>query len=235
MYNRRAPSPAPTGALPFDATRLLVASLCAFALGCANYMEAGAVDPATDTDDASNVVDARTGSGGGTGAPAPDAAVAGSPLTGDQLSNEAITELLRGSRYRGTGYRQVNKVAFPSTVSPDKTVILWISEDAYDTFKEVSPDQAGSKVSLPVGSVIVREVLKNAKLDAITVMLRLPTGSFPLGGDWWYASATPDGTIKTDAATGAPLVGLLENCGTCHLRRRDDDHLFGAPSSYLDP
>ena len=81
--------------------------------------------------------------------------------------------------------------------------------------------------------MIVREVLKDSVVNAITVMLRLPNGAFPLGGDWWYCSASPDGVIKQDAETGTPLIGLLENCGSCHLRRRDDDHLFGAPRSYV--
>jgi hypothetical protein len=32
------------------------------------------------------------------------------------------------------------------------------------------------------------------------------------------------------AKDGSPQAGLLENCGTCHLRRNEDAFLFGAPA-----
>jgi len=154
-------------------------------------------------------------------------------IRADSLSNENVIGLLEGWKYRGAGFRKVNEQPFPSTVSPDKTVTLWISEAGYDEFTRVSPDHSGSQAAVPVGTVIAREVLSGGALDTITIMARLPDGSFPLGGDWWYAAATPDGKIKLDPETGAPLAGMLANCGTCHLRRSADDHLFGAPDGYL--
>ncbi len=154
-------------------------------------------------------------------------------LTDDTLSNEAVLGLLPGKQYRGAGFRIVNTKPFPSTVSPEKTVVLWISEAGYDEFVKVSPDATASNVVLPVGTVIVREVLKAGVLDTITLMAKLPEGSFPLGGDWWYAAADPDGQIRLDSKTQTPLAGLLQNCGTCHLRRNSDDFLFGTPRAYL--
>ena len=76
------------------------------------------------------------------------------------------------------------------------------------------------------------EVLSSSVLETITVMVRLPNGAFPLGGDYWYGATDPEGNVKT-SDDGAPLVGLLQNCGTCHLRRSHDAFLFGTPRAYL--
>ena len=146
------------------------------------------------------------------------------------LSNELIVDMVRGFTYRGQGFLRVNDEPFPSTVSPNKDVTLWVSRAGYDAFSEISPEESGSRAELPVGTVIVREVLDNGKVDTITVMVKLPTDAFPLGGDFWYAATDPDGTIRSDKNSGSPLAGLLENCGTCHLRRNDDAFVFGAPA-----
>jgi hypothetical protein len=145
------------------------------------------------------------------------------------LSNELIVRMVRGASYRGRGFLRVNQEPFQSIVSPSKTVVLWVSEGGFDPFSEISPDESGSHAELPMGTVIVREVLSNNELDTITVMVKLPKGTFPLGGDFWYAATDPDGTIRADKNDGSPQAGLLENCGTCHLRRNNDAFLFGAP------
>lgn len=187
------------------------------------------------------LLDARVGSGedplGDAGEPLgaldADASRTATGLSHDSLSNEALLALLPQWKYRGVGFRRVNEQPFPSTVSPEKSVVLWVSETGYDELTRVSPEQAGSRARLPVGSTIAREVFSGGELESITLMARLPDGAFPLGGDWWYASASAEGQIKSDPTTGAPLVGLLESCGTCHLRRSTDDHLFGVPDTYL--
>lgn len=155
------------------------------------------------------------------------------PITNDSISNEAIVDLLQNRKYRGPGFRALNVVPFPSTVSPQKKIALYVSDAGYDALSQVASDEAGSGVNLPVGTVIVRDVLNAGVLDTITVMVKLAPGAFPLGGDWWYAAADPDGKIRMDAELQTPLAGLLQNCGTCHLRRSQDDFLFGAPSAYL--
>jgi hypothetical protein len=152
----------------------------------------------------------------------------------EELSNEVIVDLLREGTYRGPGYRLVNEEPFPSTVAPGKTIVLWVSEAGYPALSRVSADHAGSQVTLPVGTVIVREVLLDDALDTLTVMVKMPVGAFPLGGDWWYAAADPDGKIRKSATEGTPLAGLLEKCGTCHLRRDNDAFLFGAPDGYVE-
>ncbi len=152
----------------------------------------------------------------------------------EELSNEVIVDLLREGTYRGPGYNQVNVEPFESTVAPGKTVVLWVSEAGYPALARVSADHAGSDVTVPVGTVIVREVFLEDALDTLTVMVKMPLGAFPLGGDWWYAAADPDGKIRKHATEGTPLAGLLEKCGTCHLRRDRDGFLFGAPDGYVE-
>lgn len=155
-----------------------------------------------------------------------------SPLTHRTLSNESIMGLVRSFAYRGPDFVLLNPEPFPSTVAPGKFVSLYVSASARDTMSEVIPERAGSDAEIPAGTVIVREVLNAGELETITVMVKLPFGAFPLGGDFWYGATDAEGNIKTDG-DGMPIAGLLENCGTCHLRRAHDGFLFGTPRAYL--
>jgi hypothetical protein len=158
----------------------------------------------------------------------------GRAITGESLSNEAIYAIMRDQAYRGDGFRRINSEPFLSTGSPKKTVVLWVSEAGYAEFRRINADQAGSDAVLPVGTVIIREVYAGSQLDTVTAMVKFPEGTFPLGGDFWYGAADPDGTIRESASDGTPLAGMLENCGTCHLRRDRDAFIFGAPDGYAD-
>jgi hypothetical protein len=155
-----------------------------------------------------------------------------SPLTHRTLSNESIMNLVRSYAYRGPDFVLLNPEPFPSTVAPGKFVSLYVSASAQDTMSEVIPERAGSDAEIPAGTVIVREVLNAGELETITVMVKLPFGAFPLGGDFWYGATDAEGNIKSDSE-GMPIAGLLENCGTCHLRRAHDGFLFGTPRAYL--
>jgi hypothetical protein len=205
----------------------LAGALTLLGTGCAGA-SLSAIDDSGDSASAPSV-DSPSGYGDGDGTSVSSSSL----IRPEQLSNEVIVDLLREGTYRGPGYEQVNYEPFPSTVAPGKTVLLWVSEAGYDSFSRVSADHAGSNVQIPVGTVIVREVFKGETLDTLTVMVRMPKGAFPLGGDWWYASADPDGKIRTSPTDGTPLAGLLKNCGTCHLRRDRDAFTFGTPDGYL--
>jgi hypothetical protein len=183
-------------------------------------------------DDDEVPVDADPSTGGGAGAGEADTSALDSELTARSLSNEAIWNLVSEGKYRGEGFRRVDRTPFPSTVSPEKVISLWISKQAYDPYSAISPDASGSRPNIPVGTVIVREVLRGSTLDAITVMVKLPKGAFPLGGDFWFAAAAPDGTLRVDPTTHAPVIGLSATCGSCHLRRDQDGFLFGVPTDY---
>jgi len=156
-----------------------------------------------------------------------------SPPT-EYISNEAILALLPDQSYRQAGFRRLNESPFPSIVAPGKDIVLWVTADAYAAYAAVSTERPGSGVHVPTGTTIVREVFNAGKLETITVMKKLEPGAFALGGDWFYLATDAEGQVRTDAASGAPSIGLSENCGTCHLRRSRDDYLFGIPPGYLD-
>jgi hypothetical protein len=202
--------------------RLVGLSALAFSLGCQAYADAAAYRDdagAPDVDPSATL---------------PDAGLAEElePLTHHSLSNEAIMSLVRSYAYRGPDFVLLNAEPFPSTVAPGKEVSLWVSASAQGSMSTVIPERSGSEADIPVGTVIVREVLNGGELETITVMVKLPEGAFPLGGDYWYGATDAEGNIKLDG-DGMPVAGLLQNCGTCHLRRSHDAFLFGTPRAYL--
>lgn len=156
----------------------------------------------------------------------------GTRVDSHSLSNEKILEILRNHDYRGPDFSLINPEPFPSTVAPGKTISLWVSNQGKDALSTIIPEASGSEAEVPVGTMVVREVLNGSVLETITVMVKLPKGSFPLGGDYWYAATDADGNVK-QTADGMPVAGLLEDCGTCHLRRSHDAYIFGTPRAYL--
>jgi hypothetical protein len=130
------------------------------------------------------------------------------------------------------GFRRVNRVPFTTELGGGNLIDVWVSAHAANEYARVLLDGAGSGVTLPVGTVIVREVLdENREIQTLTLMIKNQKGYYPEGGDYWYGVADPDGTIRTDDA-GNLVMGKLDACGSCHATRPDDDFLFGIPSNY---
>jgi hypothetical protein len=130
------------------------------------------------------------------------------------------------------GFRRVNSAPFTTELGGGNLIDVWVSAQAASEYARVLLDGAGSGVRLPVGTVIVREVLdENREIQTLTLMIKNPPGYYPGGGDYWYGVADPDGTIRTDAE-GNLVMGRLNACGSCHATRPNDDFLFGIPSSY---
>jgi hypothetical protein len=130
------------------------------------------------------------------------------------------------------GFRRVNSAPFTTQLGSGSLIDVWVSARAAGEYSKVLLDGAGSNVSLPVGTVIVREVLdENREIKTLTLMIKNEPGYYPGGGDYWYGVADPDGTIRSDDA-GNLLMGRLETCGSCHAARPNDDFLFGVPSAY---
>jgi hypothetical protein len=57
----------------------------------------------------------------------------------------------------------------------------------------------------------------NGNLAALTFMVKVP-GYNPEAGDWFWASAAPDGTIND--------AGKVEMCAACHSQAADRDFVF---------
>jgi len=85
-----------------------------------------------------------------------------------------------------------------------------VNQDAAE-FKQIHPETSGSKVVMPVGTLIVRNVLDAAgKVTKVTLMAKGAAGYDPTLGDWWFGVTDPSGAPLTDA-TGLQ-VGRLSAC-----------------------
>lgn len=130
------------------------------------------------------------------------------------------------------GFELANVTPFSSQIPGGALVDVWVTQDVANDYAKVLLDGAGSGVELPVGTVIIREVLDDAgEIAKLTLMIKNEPGYFPGGGDWWYGVADPDGMIQNDE-NGLPIMGALEQCNACHKSRAADGYLFGIPSAY---
>lgn len=130
--------------------------------------------------------------------------------------------------YRGDDFVQVNAAPYPSSVT-DASINVFVSVDGWWEFLHATPDAEGMGKELPIGAVIVREVLDDrGEVASLTLMSRGPDGYSPGHGDFWYALLEPDGFPHLEA--GEPLIGRLEErCAGCHDERAGDGYLFGVP------
>jgi hypothetical protein len=136
-----------------------------------------------------------------------------------------------GGYHTSSDFAPASARPFASELDPFPEVQLWVSAEAAAAYARIAPDQDGSGVVLPPGTIIVREVLgADGGVAKLTVMGKGPPGYNPAIGDWWFAVTAPDGTPLA-ADDGTPLVGRLEKCVMCHEDRAADDHLFGVPGT----
>lgn len=118
-----------------------------------------------------------------------------------------------------------NEEVFPSDAVANSGIRLYISDEGLVDYQAISAGEAGK---LPVGTVLVREVLdQDEKIKKLTVIVQGEDGSNPDVGDLWFAEADPEGTWLEDSE-GEPRTGALSDCQGCHMTRRDSAFLFGA-------
>lgn len=136
-------------------------------------------------------------------------------------------DLAKLSTYRSE--MRLVSVPYRSDLAPNPQIDLWIDSTSAAAYQRIRPDIKGSKIHLPEGTVIVREVLDaQGKIAKLTVMGKGPLGSNPVIGDWWFAVTTPTGTPLEE--NGQVLSGKLAQCVSCHDGRgAQDDYLFGVP------
>lgn len=125
-------------------------------------------------------------------------------------------------------FTKINAMSYGSTIGAFN-IDLYINQDAPE-FKQIHPETAGSKVVLPVGTLIVRNVLDaTGKVAKVTLMGKGPAGYDPTLGDWWFGVTDPTGSPLSD--TTGLQVGRLSGCHGCHIPRASDDFLFGVPAA----
>jgi len=129
------------------------------------------------------------------------------------------------------GFVRIDAHAFVSAITPPTAdVDVYVDPLGAATYRLIDPGRTGSNAKIPIGTQIVRAVLDgNRAVAKLTMMAKGPPGTDPTLGDWWFAETDPDGT-PLDGDDGAPLVGALTTCQTCHLDRASDDYLFGVAS-----
>lgn len=123
-------------------------------------------------------------------------------------------------------FKKINTKPYASTLGTFN-IDDFVSQDSRD-FEKIHPESTGSHVVMPVGTLIVRQVLDaNGAVTKVTLMGKGPAGYDPTLGDWWFGVTDPSGTPLSDD-TGMQ-VGRLTQCHGCHIPRAEDDYLFGVP------
>jgi hypothetical protein len=110
---------------------------------------------------------------------------------------------------------RARRAAAPNGPHADYSIVVRVSPDAIDAYREGRP--------LPRGAVVVKEKYANASasgpMQAYALMTKRAVGFDPAGGDWEYA-------FVTRAAAGMAERGRLASCAGCHASARSRDYLF---------
>lgn len=149
---------------------------------------------------------------------------------GVSVDDAAIMSTL--SRYRDSpAFARLNQAPYPSAIGDSAKVNIFVSTNAYAAYGSITPDVSGSGVVVPQGTLLVREVLQpSGAIEALAVMFKAPAGYNPEMGDLWLGVADAAGRPALDDA-GAPRLGRLAECATCHAARASDGYLFGVPAA----
>ena len=107
-------------------------------------------------------------------------------------------------------------------------VNVWTNTLATSPFRTLSA-QPGTIVELPVGAMIVKEMLDAAgQPEFLTVMVKQAPGFDSVNQDWWYGRLNVDGS----AASGN-FIGKVGFCIACHAGAPNNNYLFGVAPTQL--
>jgi Cytochrome P460 len=84
----------------------------------------------------------------------------------------------------------------------------------------VGLDAFRARTPVPVGTVVMKEKLTDAKVVAVGTMTKREPGYDPDHGDWEYGYRE----LKADALP--PTVGKIDSCVACHRIAAKKDYLF---------
>lgn len=157
------------------------------------------------------------------GRAAPDAAPAPAP---DAHGMDAVDRLMIREAANVGAFTRINRAPYISTLGAFN-IDVYVSEAAR-TYRRIHPETTGSRVTLPVGTLIVRRVLDaQGQVTKVTLMAKQAPGYDATLGDWWFGVTDPAG-VPLDDGSG-PQVGRMTECHGCHIPRAQDDYLFGVP------
>ncbi len=147
-----------------------------------------------------------------------DGAVANEDAGAPAFEEEAV--FAAALAYRDNGFVKV-------TVEPRRSqhmgqnVNIWVQEGIVDTFLTVDPENLDARPVFPVGSIIVKEHLRDRMPDILTVMAKANPGYDAERSDWYWLRIRADGTISHS--------GQVNVCIGCHTPRADTDWVYGVP------
>ncbi len=153
----------------------------------------------------------------------------------DSTLDSEVMAAVHDDAFRQSGFVQVNSSAYLTSLDTGEEINLYINASAADLYRKIHPELTGSGVTLPVGTIIVREVLNGTTRSKLTVMAHGGPGYFPAGGDWYYAAISSDGSDFLTGDDGASIHGASASCNTCHTDRSGDGFLFGVPANMEAP
>jgi hypothetical protein len=127
----------------------------------------------------------------------------------------------------GDQFTKINKATYASQIDATLSVNNLVSQ-AWRDYAAVHPDTTGSGITMPVGSLIIRQVVDatTGEVTQLTLMGKGPAGYDSTLGDWWFGVTDPSGAPLADGQ-GGYQVGKLTGCHGCHVPRAMDDFLFG--------
>ncbi len=143
-----------------------------------------------------------------------------SPKSRDE--DAQLQAVLDSGSFRGDGFRKINRAPFVSTLHPEDSVDVYVSAAAAADYEWVEPDRDGPAPPIPVGTVIVREIVG----QKLTAMEKRDPNAYPGGGDFLYAVTDLAGQPMAKA-DGTAEWGSLDECGSCHATRKESSWLFG--------
>jgi hypothetical protein len=162
--------------------------------------------------------------------PAPSDAGTRSEADSGSLDEAAILAIVASGAFRSSdSFVHATGAPYPSAAVAGSMIDEWVSSPTAADYEAISPDAGGPATALPVGSIIVREVIADGGVvTEMTVLVKGPAGYNPAIGDWWWG--VTDGNGSPLSEDGGVLVGRLTQCYSCHLPRSGEDFLFGVPA-----
>jgi hypothetical protein len=126
-------------------------------------------------------------------------------------------------------FAPMNAAPYPTALPSAAPIDVFVSTTSHAWYAAIAPENEGSGVVVPEGTMIVRAVLgAGGATETITLMYKGAPGYNPDLGDFWFGVTDASGEPKV--VDGVAQVGRLEACYSCHAERADDDFLFGVPA-----
>jgi hypothetical protein len=138
-----------------------------------------------------------------------------------------LESMLEERAFESSGFLQISRSAYASTLEPGNDVTVYVSRDAALAYEAVTPDAATSLgPQFPVGGILVRAVSDaSGQPLRLTLMVKREPGYFPEAGDFFFAATDLAG--RALSGPDGHEWGALSSCGSCHHMRAGAGFMFG--------